>query len=153
MGKFDVGDRVRVIDKVDDINLKGIMGTIRKINAVSSQPLGVEFDEDFSEGHNLNGVISSGHGRWTNEKELELIEKKSPSKNVSKMKKTIYNVIAVDKKTGKTTKNETISADNEQQAILKAFGVDAENTFIKTTEIGDYEEDKPLKAVLEKPAK
>ena len=86
--------------------------------------------------------------------EFELIDEESPSENVNKMtKKTIYHVIAVDKKTGKTTKNETISADNEQQAIIKAFGVDAENTFIKKSEVGDYEEQKPQKVVIEEKAK
>ena len=87
---------------------------------------------------------------------FELIDEQkqnSPSNNVKMTKKTIYQVIAVNKKTGETTKNETITADNEQQAILKTFGVDAENTFIKTTEVGTYEEDKPLKAVLEKEEK
>ncbi|GAH59052.1 unnamed protein product [marine sediment metagenome] len=64
-------------------------------------------------------------------------------------KKTIYNVLIVDKKTGETTKDEKVTAGNEQQAILKTFGVDADNSFIKITELGTYEEDKPIKAVIE----
>lgn len=87
---------------------------------------------------------------------FELVDKQetAPSKDVTKMKtKKIYEVLVVNKKTGKTEKHEILSADNEQQAILKTFGVDAENTFIKATEVGSYEEEKPIKAVLEKPEK
>ena len=139
--KFKIGDKLKVIEKSALFDVGEIVICNKGIDTDNGDFVVDIFLPD--------GNYSSN---WK-VKRFELIEKKSPSKNVSKMKKTIYHVIAVDKKTGKTTKNETISADNEQQAILKAFGVDAENTFIKTTEVGDYEEDKPLKAVLEKPAK
>ena len=100
------------------------------------------------------GFDYSWRNIWKNEYEgeFELIDEKkqnSPSKNVMTTK-TIYEVLAVNKKTGKTEKKETHSADNEQQAILKTFGVDAENMFIKVAEVGKYEEDKPLRAVIEK---
>jgi len=142
MGKYNVGDRVRRVKNGDQNGF--CLGDVGKIE----------------EGH-LSGTdnyysikLESGELSVDNfEGNLELEFENSPSKNVTKMKKTIYHVLAVDKKTGKEVKNVTISADNEQQAILKAFDVDAENTFIKATEVGSYEEDKPLKAVLEKPQK
>ncbi len=73
------------------------------------------------------------------------------SKN-KKMEKKIYTVLTVNKKTGKT-KKEIVVSDNEQSAILKAFGVDADNTFIKVTEEGKYVEEKPVQAVLVKEEK
>ena len=89
-------------------------------------------------------------GYWKSEYvgEFELIE--TPSNNICKMTtKKIYSVLILDKKKGTTTKDAKVTAANEQEAILKTFGVDAENTFIKIVELGEYEEDKPIKAIIE----
>jgi len=77
----------------------------------------------------------------------ELINSKSLHKT---MEKKVFNVLVVNKKTGKVDKNQVVSAENEQSAILKAFGVDVENVFIKIKEEGSYTEDKPVTAVLVK---
>jgi len=66
-----------------------------------------------------------------------------------KMEKKIYEVLTANKKTGET-KKEIVVADDEQSAILKAFGVDAENTYIKVKEEGKYTEEKPVQAVIVK---
>ncbi len=68
----------------------------------------------------------------------------------TKMNKKIIKVLAVDKKTSKVLKNISVVAENEQTAILKAFGVDVEKVYIKTTEEGDFEEEKPVKVILDK---
>ena len=81
---------------------------------------------------------------------FELVNSKSLHKT---MEKKIYQVLVVNKKTGDVEKDEVVVAVNEQSAILKAFGVDAENVFIKTTEEGSYTEDKPVTAVLVKEIK
>ncbi len=70
-----------------------------------------------------------------------------------KMEKTIFKVLAVSKKTNDVVKNKVVTSENEQSAILKAFGVSTEKLFIKVTEMGKYTEDKPIKAVLVKEEK
>ena len=145
MGKYNFrsGDKLRVVDPSSMFKNGEIVTCQTDIDS-----------NDGSDYVNVTLLDGNSIGGWCVSRFEKANDKEnSPSKNVTKMKKTIYHVLAVDKKTGMETKNVTISADNEQQAILKAFGVDAENTFIKATEEGTYEEDKPLKAVLEKPKK
>ena len=138
MGEFNVGDKVKRVDHGSNNGFQiGEIGTIIEIQ----RPGYVNVRLKTGEVSNENACEN-----------LELVEK-APS-NVCKMtKKVIYNVLIVDKKTGKTIKDDKVTADNEQQAILKTFGVDAENTFIKITELGSYEEDKPIKAVIEEKPK
>ena len=66
------------------------------------------------------------------------------------MDKKVFKVLIVDKKTGKTTKDEAVIAETEQQAILKAFGVDSENAYIKVDEVGNFKEEKPITAIIVK---
>lgn len=133
--EFKVGDKVKRVNNGSNNGFQiGEIGTIIEI-----------LESGYANVKRETGEVSNKNSC----KNLELVEE-TPSKNVCKMtKKTIYNVLIVDKKTGKTTKDEKVTAANEQQAILKTFGVDAENTFIKITELGTYEEDKPIKAVIE----
>ena len=85
----------------------------------------------------------------------ELVKSVSDSKSLSNitMEKKVYNVLIVDKKTGKTDKNEVVVAGDEQTAILKAFGVDSADVFIKVTEQGSFKEEKPVEAILVKEEK
>ncbi len=55
------------------------------------------------------------------------------------MQKKVYKVLIINKKTSKTIKNENVVAVDEQQALLKVFDVDAENSFIKIEEEGSFE--------------
>lgn len=64
--------------------------------------------------------------------------------------KKIISVLVVNKKTGVTEKELNVVSDNEQNAILKAFGCDTENLFIKTTIQGIFTEEKPSECILKK---
>ena len=83
---------------------------------------------------------------------LEYLEPigKSPLTKQKMTTKKIIKVLAVDKKTGEVLKNTSVVAENEQTAILKAFGVDVEKVYIKTTEEGEFEEEKPVKVIMDK---
>lgn len=130
--EFRVGDKVRRIAS-SYANME--FGDIGIIESVSGCGEYIFLEEFPSDGHNY--------------KNLELVPDNNNSIKPKKMEKKIYEVLTVNKKTGKT-KKELVVADNEQSAILKAFGVDAENTFIKVTEEGKYAEEKPVSAVIVK---
>lgn len=141
--EFKVGDRVRRLGIHQDGNFKtycrnenvdvGGIFTVIQINTEYT-PQGLVLDK----------VSSSWCSRY-----FELVSDNSILKE-KKMEKKIIRVLAVNKKTSKTEKNETVVADNEQHAILKAFGVDVENLYIKTQEEGSFVEDKPVSAVIVK---
>ncbi len=66
-----------------------------------------------------------------------------------KVEKKIINVLVVDKKTGKEVKNENVVAVDTTSALLKAYKIDSESLFIKTTEVGSYQEEpKPVEVVM-----
>lgn len=67
--KFKVGDRVRAIGSVDDLDLTEKTGTVKRIH---NSIIGVEFDEYFS-GHDLDGYGKDGYCRWGSESEFELL--------------------------------------------------------------------------------
>jgi len=105
-------------------------------------------------------IFVEDDGRPTNsgclyECDLELFnEGILDSKSLHKtMEKKIFNVLVVNKKTGAVDKRKVVVAENEQSAILKAFGVDVENVFIKITEEGSYTEEKPVNAIIVKEPK
>lgn len=76
MGKFNIGDRVRVIDTFDHVNLKGKTGRVIELKD-GLYEIAVEFDEDIgADGHTCAGKAKNGHGRFGYERELELIEDK-----------------------------------------------------------------------------
>jgi hypothetical protein len=79
---------------------------------------------------------------------IEAFEIQTIQPKTNKMEKKVYNVLVVNKKTSAVEKNVTVVAENEQAAILKAFGVDAENVYIRTDEKGKFEETKPQTVVL-----
>ena len=62
--------------------------------------------------------------------------------------KTVYNVLTVNKKTGEVDKDETVVADNESEAILKAYGVPVENLAFDVKERTTFTEEKPQTVVL-----
>ena len=67
--------------------------------------------------------------------------------------KKIYSVLAINKKTGEVHTSETVISRGSRQALLKAFGIEAEDLYISMEEKGSYEEDCPIRAVIEKPSK
>ena len=78
--EFKIGDRVEVKDCFDGLHLKGKKGTVVCIDQ-NLHRAGVEFDEDFQVGHNLQfeGVkcCTNMRGRWGRADQLLLIGKKS----------------------------------------------------------------------------
>jgi hypothetical protein len=134
------GDKLMVIDDKDQTVFKNGDIVIAD-NDVSSE-----------KGSAMNTYIIFNevqHGGFFNER-FEKVNSPITNSNLENknMEKKIIEVLAVDTKTGKIVKNVTVVAGNEQEAILKAFDVDAENTKIMTTEKGKFEETKPTTVVL-----
>lgn len=71
MKKFKVGDRVRVKNCFDGVNLKGKIGTVVKEG--KRYDYGVEFDEPIENGHSCDGMGRNYHCRYGYENELELV--------------------------------------------------------------------------------
>lgn len=146
--EFKVGDKVR-----------------RKINSESGHRSiweggkynGVKFDPNGT--YTIKGIFNNMSGGssflleeiidtngWYSDL-FELVSSEEVNSNTN-MEKKVFNVLVVDKKTGKESKNLSVIALTEQDALLKAFGVEAENLFIKTTELGKFEVKEPVQAVL-----
>ena len=64
--QFKVGMRVVAIDLCDGKDLRGQRGTVRHIKGVGKLKIAVVFDEEFSDGHALAGLLDkcSKRGRW-----------------------------------------------------------------------------------------
>ena len=150
--EFRVGDKVKCIKSAYDIK----EGQILEVSNLED----IENDQKSNTGHNDATIYLTGKDRYDNsfegkhvyERYFEFVSRNENFIKQTKMEKKIYEVLTANKKTGKT-KKEIVVADSEQSAILKAFGVDADNTFIKVTEEGKYEEEKPVQAVIVKEEK
>lgn len=73
-----VGDRVRVIGKLDGQYLDSRRGTVIRVKGVNYNTelgweIGVEFDELMG-GHDLKGACPYGYGRWGYGREVEIID-------------------------------------------------------------------------------
>ncbi len=151
--EFRVGDKVKCIE--NNANIKE--GEILEVSELHEY---IECNQKSNTGHCNATIYLSGkdkfgisfEGKHVYQRNYELISRTENFIENKQMEKKIYTVLTANKKTGKT-KKDLVVADNEQEAILKAFGVDAENTFIKVTEEGKYVEDKPVSAVLVKAEK
>ena len=142
MSEFKVGDKVIISEKNNhESKFNGRKGIISKMDT-SSIPYRVDvYKKDYEGQYCWSECVEH-----IDEEKQELIENET-------MEKKVIKVLAVNKKTGKVEKNETVVADGEQTAILKAFGVDADSMYIKTTEEGTFKEDKPVSAVIVKAPK
>ena len=69
MSKFKIGDRVKYVRKIPE--LEGKVGTV--VSLESHNCCGVVFDEYSRYFHSLGGLCPVGHGRWCNNTDLELI--------------------------------------------------------------------------------
>ena len=132
--KYKKGDKLRCIESHSYYHVGD------EVNVVS-QDIGSWNEPVYTMSNGIQEHQVYERNFWT------LVNSKSLQKT---MEKKIYKVLAVNKKTSAVEKDEVVVAVNEQSAILKAFGVDAENVFIKTTEEGAYTEDKPVTAVIVK---
>ena len=136
--EFKVGDRVRIAESSEyfstQAKLLGI-GTIVKLYG------------------DKNYRVENKEVDYTNsyyDKDLILVSSDNSLSGNNMTTKTVYKVLVVDKEDGKIEKDVTVTADNEQHAILKAFNVNAEKVFIKVTSQGSYEEYKPAKVIIDK---
>ncbi len=144
---MNVGDRVKCVKEYDNI----VVGMTGKIASNDGQ-IGVIWD-NFNSGHNDVEGSEDNNSYFVDEVNIEVIssvEEKSPLTKLKMTNKKIIKVLAVDKKTSKVLKNVSVVAENEQTAILKAFGVDVEKVYINTTEEGDFEEEKPVSVIMDK---
>jgi len=148
--KFKVGDKVRRLEKHRTDNWKGYCKT------------------DFSPSQNPNGIFEIIHiggegikleyntdGYFYSESQFELGTEKANNEisNKKMTKKSVYNVLVVNKKTGKIEKDKTVVADGEKHAILRAYDIDVERLSFTVTQRAEFEEDKPQTVVLEKEPK
>ena len=69
MSKFKIGDRVKYVRKIPE--LEGKVGTV--VSLESHNCCGVVFDEYSRYFHSLGGLCPFGYGRWCDDYELELI--------------------------------------------------------------------------------
>lgn len=102
---FKVGDRVKALGSVSCLNMEGKIGTIKDINNSKSDTwYGIEFDESFDEGHNLDGSAEKGYGRWSNAEDFfELVTPKSKENKMD-----IDKIKSFDKDVLKTAQEEVL---------------------------------------------
>jgi hypothetical protein len=132
--EFKVGDKVRCVTDVERYSSHCKKGDIFTID---------HFDGDLVRHKERWGIYFA---------DLELVSNNSNFKE-NKMEKKVFNVLVVDKKTGKQTKNESVVAISSQDALLKAFDVDAENVFVDIKEVGKFEVNEPVQAIIVKEGK
>jgi len=65
--QFDVGDRVR-------LRRSGKTGVVAGRTDDPERQIAVELDEPFEGGHDCDGIVESGNGRWAHPDGLELAE-------------------------------------------------------------------------------
>ncbi len=91
MSKFKIGDRVRAIGMIDHVNLTGMTGMVVSFGA-GSHNIGVQFDDQFSDGHRCNGASFYGRGRYAAKFELEFEENYNMKDNIKAMFSRVYKV-------------------------------------------------------------
>ena len=150
--EFKVGDKVKCVKENGNVKVGEVVEVSKFYENSDSNKSNTGHDKAtiFISGTNLEG--DGFTNKHVYQKYFELIPNETNSMSNKKMEKKIYEVLTANKKTGET-KKEMVVADDEQSAILKAFGVDAENTYIKVKEEGKYTEEKPVQAVIVKEEK
>lgn len=71
--EFEIGDRVIAIDTIDDLNMGGMIGTIVCIDYHTSLKWGIEFDDEFDQGHDCDGYGEDGKCRYARDGEIQLL--------------------------------------------------------------------------------
>ena len=155
--EFTYGDRVKRTSNITGFYngvAVGETGTFKGVYPDDRNYVAVEWDNPPQnyDGGDCDGMCSHSNGCWMKSEDLTLLSQEN-SILENKMEKKVYRVLVVDKKTGEATKNVVVAAESEQSAILKAFGCDGENAFLKTELLGSYIEDKPINAVIVKQEK
>lgn len=75
MSNFKKGDRVRVINALTRVGktLLGKTGVVI-VPGDGISVVGVELDDPFPQGHNLDGLITKPNGRWFDPSNIELAD-------------------------------------------------------------------------------
>ena len=147
MTDFKIGDKVRRIEEYRHNSWKE---HCEKFNCKIDDIFELTSYNTHNISINMNGNISAD---WDTYK-FELVS--SPELNTiggNMTTKVVYNVLSVNKKTGKVDKDETVVAEDERQAILKAYGVDVDNLTFSVTSRTTFEEQKPQTVIVENAAK
>lgn len=71
---FKIGDKVKAIKCVDELDLIGMEGVVCNIQEGKELSIGVNFGKFFGQGHTCDNTCPSGFGRYGKECEFELIE-------------------------------------------------------------------------------
>lgn len=153
MGKFKVGDRVKVKDVVITIN-RNVLGKYGTVKCIRPNYCSVEFDK-FVGGHNCDGFTRDGYGWNCVEDMLDLVKHQNETiviyRNDNK-------VVALDKTTGKKAEAKCNPADEfdfrtgAKLAFNRLIGEDAKpddgvREVKRKAKIGEY-----VKVVNAKPA-
>ncbi|MEK6881962.1 MAG: hypothetical protein AABY22_20255 [Nanoarchaeota archaeon] len=143
MTEFKVGDKVR---RIGSYQVGSWPEYCDKYNCKEDDVF--EITKIFSDNItlNMNGHIEDNWDAY----KFELVS--SPELNNiggNMTTKVVYNVLSVNKKTGRVDKDETVVAEDERQAILKAYGVDVDNLTFSVTSRTTFEEQKPQTVIVE----
>lgn len=106
MGKFKVGDRVRVKDGVITIN-RNVLGKYGTVKCINPYYCSVEFDK-FVGGHNCDGFARDGYGWNCKEDKLDLVK---PQNETIVIYRNDNKVVALDKSTGEKAEAKCNTAD------------------------------------------
>lgn len=69
--RFEVGDRVVAMDRVDSMYMGGKTGTVLVVNENTNHHyLGIEFDNPFEDGHTCGGRCQKSYGRYARKTDL-----------------------------------------------------------------------------------
>ena len=71
--EFEIGDRVIAIDTIDDLDMGGMVCNIVCIDVHTSLKWGIEFDDEFDEGHDCDGYGTDGRCRYARDGEIQLL--------------------------------------------------------------------------------
>ena len=72
--KFKPGDRVRIIEDIDEIyGVKGRYATVVYNDKMGGRQYAVDID-NFNEGHSCEGHVKSDRGLWVSDGEIELFK-------------------------------------------------------------------------------
>ncbi len=87
---ISVGDRLKVIDLLDRINMKGMIGTVTGVRSVDI--ICVEFDEPVpnGQGWDCNELTRKAYGREGRAWEFERVESLNFDDQINDMLKNIY---------------------------------------------------------------
>ena len=145
MTDFKVGDKVR--------RLKGYEQSGEWNNYCAAAKLPVDGIMTIRKDSSSNVLLKEMTGDWGVDR-FDIISNSELNNIGGKMTtKKVFNILAVNTKTGKVDKDISVVAEGERSAILKAYGVDIDNLTFQVTERVSFEEKTPQTVIIENPKK